>query len=72
VGYPEQKSRNNRMVLEPLLSVEDVAKLLGVSRAWVLSHAAGNRRPELPSVKLGKAVRFRAAQVEKFIEENTR
>jgi len=60
------------MTLEPLLSVEDVAALLGVSRAWVLAHAAGTRRPELPSVKLGRAVRFQVQQVEKFIKENTR
>ena len=46
------------MALERMLSVEEVAGLLGVSRAWVLSHANGKRRPELPSVKLGKMVRF--------------
>jgi len=57
---------------EPLLTVEEVAKLLGVSRAWVLAHANGSRRPELPSVKLGKLVRFTQQQVQKFVEECTR
>jgi excisionase family DNA binding protein len=60
------------MAIEHLLSVEEVVQLLGVSRAWVLAHANGNRRPELPSVKLGKAVKFRPQQLEKFIEDNSR
>jgi predicted DNA-binding transcriptional regulator AlpA len=46
-----------------------VAEWLGVSPAWVLDHASGRHRPYLPSVKLGKAVRFRREDVEQFIED---
>lgn len=60
------------MNIEGLLSANDIAKLLGVSRAWVLAHANGRRRPELPSVKLGKLVRFKASSIEKFIQECSR
>jgi excisionase family DNA binding protein len=51
-----------------LLSVEEVAALLGMSTAWVRQHANGLRRPTIPSVKLGKSVRFRRDRVMQFIE----
>ena len=54
---------------EPLMDAIAVAEWLGVSRGWVLDHASGRRRPVLKSVKLGKAVRFRAADVEAFLSE---
>jgi len=56
----------------PLLNVKQVAALMGVSAAWVLAHANGNRRPKLPSVKLGKVVRFQPAKVNEFIQECSR
>ena len=54
---------------EKLLTPKQVAEWLDVSTAWVLDHASGRRRPYLPSVKLGKAVRFRREDVEQFIED---
>lgn len=56
---------------ERLLTPREVAEILSVSVPWVLDHAS-RRRPILPSVKLGKAVRFRREQVEQFIEECAR
>ena len=50
-----------------LLTVEDVARMLGMSTAWVRQHSNGMRRPEIPSVKLGKCVRFRRQSVLQFI-----
>jgi predicted DNA-binding transcriptional regulator AlpA len=55
-----------------LLTALEVAEWLGPSVTWVHHHASGGRRPILPSVKLGKAVRFRRAHLEKFIGDNTR
>lgn len=54
---------------EELLSAVEVARWLRVSRAWVFEHANGRRRPYLPSVKLGKSVRFRPVDVDAFIRE---
>ena len=55
---------------ERLLTAKELAQdWLGVSVAWVLDHSSGRRAPHLPSVKLGKAVRFRRADVEQFIAE---
>jgi len=56
---------------ERLLTPKEVAELLAVSTAWVLDHSS-RRRPRLASVKLGKAVRFRRADVEEFIRECAR
>ena len=39
------------------------------SRAWVFEHSNGRRRPFLPSVKLGKSVRYRPVDVDAFIIE---
>jgi predicted DNA-binding transcriptional regulator AlpA len=56
------------MVPKKLLTPRQIAEWLGVSPAWVLDHSNGRRRPHLPSVKLGKAVRFRREDVEAFIK----
>jgi predicted DNA-binding transcriptional regulator AlpA len=52
-----------------LLTAREVAATLGMSTAWVLSHAKGTRRPLIPSIRLGRAVRFRSEDVTKFIEQ---
>lgn len=51
-----------------LLDVAEVAHLLGTSEAWVRQHASGLRQPKIPSVKLGKCVRFRREAVLEFIK----
>jgi len=58
--------------LTKLLTAQEVAEWLGVSARWVLTHAAGLNRPVLPSVKLGKAVRFERSDVEEFIRQCAR
>jgi excisionase family DNA binding protein len=53
-----------------LLTVDDVAALLKVSRSWVYEHTRV-RQPlgdPLPSVKLGKYVRFERHAILAFIE----
>ncbi len=57
--------------MDTLLTAEEVARILNVSTAWVYDHA-DRKRPLIPSVRLGKAVRFRPEDVQKFIEEMTR
>jgi excisionase family DNA binding protein len=51
-----------------LLTVEQVAERLGMSAAWVRQHSNGMRQPSIPSVKLGKSVRFRPAAIAEFIK----
>jgi len=57
--------------MERLLTPREVAQILNVSAAWVYDHA-DRKRPQIPSVRLGKAVRFRPEDVRTFIEEMTR
>lgn len=53
---------------DSLLSVDDVATLLKVSRSWVYEHTRLRpRRDSLASVKIGKYVRFTASAVAEFI-----
>lgn len=52
-----------------LLTVAEVAEWLCCSAGWVRAHASGARRPKLPSVKMGGAVRFRREAIEKFISD---
>jgi len=56
---------------ERLLKPREVAEWLGVTEAWVRDHAS-RREPRLPVVKLGSAVRFRAKDIEEFIEQCVR
>ena len=48
---------------ESLLTPEDVATWLKVKPAWVRAHANGNRKPELPSLKMGAYRRFRREDI---------
>ena len=52
-----------------ILTVKEVAELLRVSPNWVRQHATGKRRPVLPCIRIGGAVRFDAADVARLIEE---
>jgi len=49
-----------------LLTPNEVAEWLGVSAAWVRDHAT-RKKPKLPSVRLGKLMRFREDEVQEFI-----
>jgi excisionase family DNA binding protein len=52
-----------------LLTPHQVADRLGVSDRWVRDHAT-RRSPRIPAVKLGTLLRFRAADIEKFLSQN--
>jgi excisionase family DNA binding protein len=53
---------------EKLLTPSEVARWLGVSAAWVRDHAT-RKQPQLPTVRLGKLMRFRAEEIDKFLTE---
>jgi hypothetical protein len=55
--------------LVALLTLDQVAKMLGTSRAWVRDHAT-RRNPRIPCVRLGgrrALLRFRPQDIETFI-----
>jgi predicted DNA-binding transcriptional regulator AlpA len=51
-----------------LLTVLEVARWLAVSPSWVRDHATGRRRPVLPSIKLGKSLRFDPVVVAEWLQ----
>jgi excisionase family DNA binding protein len=56
--------------LDELLTVEDVATLLRVPKSWVYERTRSRGKPRadcLPSIKLGKYVRFDARAVRGFL-----
>jgi excisionase family DNA binding protein len=61
--------------LYELLTVDDVAAVLKVSKSWVYEHTRSGRRPraeQLPHIKLGKYVRFEAQAVRMFLDKKRR
>ena len=61
--------------LHELLTVEDVAALLKVSKSWVYEHTRSRHIPRserLPHVKVGKYVRFETRALRAFIEKQCR
>jgi excisionase family DNA binding protein len=60
--------------LDELLTVDDVAALLKVSRSWVYEHTRTRvpRIDRLPAVKIGKYVRFQSRAVRDFLAKRSR
>ena len=75
-GQPLQpvlvRSQPNYGAGVPLLTIEQVATLLCVSKAWVRDHAT-RRSPRIPVVRFGgrrAVLRFRGQDIEQFIAQN--
>ena len=54
--------------MEKLLSVKQVAEILGVSEGWVRDHAT-RKRPRLPVIKLGKYLRFSEPEIDNWVRK---
>jgi predicted DNA-binding transcriptional regulator AlpA len=55
-----------------LLTAEEVALLLKVSRDWVWDHSS-RRQPYLPVIRMSDgALRYRASGIEEFLKERER
>jgi hypothetical protein len=56
-----------------LLTVEEVAGILRVTKKWVYDHADGRRRPKLPCYEISeggrKTRRFSQKQIDTFLKE---
>jgi predicted DNA-binding transcriptional regulator AlpA len=57
---------------DPLLTAEDVARRLNVSKDWVWDHSS-RKAPHLPVIRMGDGtLRYRASGIEAFISERER
>ena len=58
--------------MDPLLTAEDVAERLRVSKDWVWDHSS-RRLPYLPVIRMSDgALRYRASQIDEFLSERER
>lgn len=53
------------MPVEPLIDAEEASRILGMSTDWIYQEAAAER---LPSYKIGGKRKFRASELEDFIQ----
>jgi hypothetical protein len=51
----------------PLIGPAEVARLLGVSSAWVRDHAT-RKLPRIPVIRIGKLLRFRLADIKLIVQ----
>jgi excisionase family DNA binding protein len=49
---------------QALLTVDEVAEILRVPRSWIYSH-----QDQLPTVRLGRYVRFKRSEIELFVDQ---
>ena len=59
---------SNVVTFESLWGVKETAGYLGVSQAWVRDHCT-RKQPRLLHLKIRKLLRFRPADIERFVEE---
>ena len=74
-GATSERRQSSGDDLHELLTVDEVAALLKVSRSWVYEHTRSRRttRSErLPHLKVGKYVRFEARAVRAFLDKKCR
>jgi excisionase family DNA binding protein len=66
---------NSQIDLNELMTVDEVAALLKVSRSWVYEHSRSKhaaRSDRLPHIKIGKYVRFDPRAVRAFLQRKCR
>jgi excisionase family DNA binding protein len=66
---------NSQLDLNELLTVDEVAAPLKVSRSWVYEHSRSKqtaRSDRLPHIKIGKYVRFDPRAVRAFLQRKCR
>ena len=69
---PQRASSHAQLTADPLLTVDDVARRLNVSKDWVWDHSS-RKAPRLPVIRMGDGtLRYRASGIEDFISERER
>lgn len=59
-------------VKDPLLTAQEVAERLNVTKDWVWDHST-RKAPHLPVIRMGDGtLRYRASRIEEFIDERER
>ncbi len=61
---PLRSNGNGVSVDQILLTVEELAEILRVPKSWIYSH-----QDQLPTVRLGRYVRFKRSEIESFLDQ---
>jgi excisionase family DNA binding protein len=61
---PLQANGNGVADDQILLTVEELAEILRVPKSWIYSH-----QDQLPTVRLGRYVRFKRSEIESFLDQ---
>ena len=64
--YIKQTDSPNQLLPDKLLKVDDLTKILGMGKSSIYAMAKSG---ELPSIRIGRSVRFLASDIQKFIED---
>ena len=56
---------------DQLLTIAEAANVLGMSTFYIYDHAT-RLEPRIPSVRLGRRIRFRRSDLRGFVEANAR
>ena len=60
------------LLIDPLLTAEEVASRLNVTKDWVWDHSS-RKAPYLPVIRIGDGtLRYRQSQIEEFVMERER
>ncbi len=71
-GHDSAQIRKSPTSVDPLLTAEEVALRLRVSKDWVWDHSS-RKFPLLPVIRMGDgALRYKASRIEEFISERER
>jgi len=71
---PPERAHEQQTYLagDPLMTVDDVARRLNVSKDWVWDHSS-RKLPRLPVIRMGDGtLRYRRSGIEAFIDERER
>ena len=61
---PFQTNGNGIANDQILLTVDELAEILRVPKSWIYSH-----QDQLPTVRLGRYVRFKRSEIESFLDQ---
>ena len=69
---PPQRASGETLNEDPILTADDVARRLNVSKDWVWDHSS-RKVPRLPVIRMGDGtLRYRASGIEAFVNERER
>ena len=58
------------MTVEPVIDIATAAQILGVPKSWVYARVERKDKCDLPHYRFGRYVRFRASELEEWMQAN--